>query len=202
MIEELAQFIQQNNLFYAYLFLFFSAYIENIFPPAPADMVVVFGAYFVGKGILSFKWVLISTIVGSTLGFLSLYFLAFFFETRIMEKKFLRWVKKSAIEKTQNWFHKYGYWIIFLNRFLAGFRSVISISAGLSKLEWKKVTILSFLSASIWNSILVYIGYILGENWNKIGIYLKNYSLFIIFTAVLIGLYYWYRNRKRRKKYE
>jgi membrane protein DedA with SNARE-associated domain len=196
MIEQLTHIIQSNHPVYAYIFLFFAAYLENIFPPAPADMVVVFGAYFVGKGILGFAGVLISTTFGSFLGFMTLYSLAYIFELQILEKKAFRWVNQTSVQRVQKWFQKYGLWIVLLNRFLSGLRSVISLVAGFSRLEWKKVAFFSFLSALFWNTILVYIGYLLGENWEKVGKYLKTYSLFIIFTAVIWIVFRWYRKRR------
>lgn len=197
MIEQLTHIIQSNHEIYAYVFLFLAAYVENIFPPAPADMVVVFGAYFVGKGVLGFAGVLISTTLGSFMGFMTLYALAYWFELKILEKKAFRWVNQDSVHKVQNWFQRFGYWIVLSNRFLSGFRSVISLVAGLTKLDWKKVSLFSFISALIWNSILVYIGYILGENWEKVGNYLKTYSVFIIFTAVVVIVIIWIRKRRK-----
>ncbi|GAB4178860.1 MAG: DedA family protein [Calditrichia bacterium] len=198
MIEELGNILHSYPVFYAYLFLFFAAYIENIFPPAPADTVVVFGAYLVGRGILSYEWVLISTTLGSVSGFMTLFILAFWFEKKILEKKFFKWVNSEAVIKVEHWFHHYGYWIVAGNRFLSGFRSIISIVAGFTKMNPAKILILSGLSALCWNAILIYAGYLLGDNWDKIGIYLKNYSIFIILLAVIITVVWMVKKFRRR----
>lgn len=198
-MEQIFEFIRQSPPWFIYCILFFAAYIENILPIAPADSVVVFGAYLVGVGILRMELVIASTTLGSILGFMTLYFLAYIFEKSVLEKKYLWWIKKEWISKGQEWFNKYGGWIILLNRFFSGIRSVISILTGLAKIPWPKVLLLSSTGSLAWNSFLVYLGYTLGENWGKVENYLKTYSLFIIFAAVIVLGVLIIRKRSKRR---
>jgi membrane protein DedA with SNARE-associated domain len=68
---------------------------------------------------------------------------------------------------------------------MSGTRAVISFFAGMSELRFGKTTVLCFLSALVWNAILIYGGTLLGANWRNIGDYLSAYSRVI---TLLIGL--------------
>ena len=61
-----------------YFFLALSAFVENLVPPIPGDTITAFGAFLVGVGKLSFVGVYISTTLGSSLGFLTLFWLGGF----------------------------------------------------------------------------------------------------------------------------
>lgn len=192
MEEYLHQFIQfaQDNTYLAYTMLFISAFVENVFPPIPGDTVTLIGAYFVGTGHLNYFGVLISTTLGSVVGFMALFFLAYWLEWKVIEKYNFKWIQRSHIDRVEAWFRKYGDWIILANRFLSGVRSVISFTAGLSKLRILKVCLLSFLSALIWNGMIISAGAFIGEHWENIEKYLRLYNQIIIVGLVGIGVGY------------
>jgi len=180
--------LPQNNLL-IYLFLFLSAIFENLFPPMPGDTITVFGAFLVGTGRLNFWLVFLISTLGSVIGFMILFYTANYFKN-----KTYKIFSPDKIERAQIWFSKYGYLVVFVNRFLPGLRSVISIAAGFLKLQPLKVFFLSFFSATIWNFIWIYLGFIAGQNWeiakNEIEKIAFNYNLafFAIFSVVILFL--------------
>jgi len=91
------------------------------------------------------------------------------------------------IEKIKVWFANWGYWVIFANRFLSGTRSVISLFAGIVRLNWLLVLGLSTLSALIWNGLLMYAGYVLGVNWKSITDIVGRYNQIAI-GITLVGI--------------
>jgi len=188
MIDYLEGLITQVDPVIAYLILFGSAFIENTFPPIPGDTVTVIGAYLISTGKLSFIGVWFSTTFGSVLGFFTMYLVGFYFgRDFISHKKRAKLFPVRRIEKTEAWFSKYGYWVIFGNRFLSGTRSVISLFAGIFKLNGYFVLLLATVSALIWNGLLMLAGYMLGENWHNImGIIGRYNSIVIIITLVLV----------------
>ncbi len=200
MLDNIIGIIENSNHIWAYTVLGLSALIENIFPPAPADMVVVAGAYFVGRDILNGWAVYFVTTLGSTTGFMLMFGAAYWMEKSILEKRYMQWVRKDAVVKTERWFSRYGYLLILFNRFFAGFRSVISLVAGFTKLDFRKVLILSMISSAVWNGLLIWAGYQLGENWEKIGIYLKNYSIAIILIVSVTAIWYFFKKRIGEEK--
>jgi membrane protein DedA with SNARE-associated domain len=199
-MESLLHSLETANPLWAYFILFISAFIENIFPPIPGDTVTVFGAYLVGRGLLSFWGVWISTTLGSIAGFMAIFAIAYWIEWKIIEKYRPKWVEKSKIDRVEQWFRRYGYWVILVNRFLSGIRSIISLVAGLSKLNSILVFLLALISCIVWNGALIGMGEILGENWELISHFLLLYNrivIIVVVTAVVIFAgYRFYRLKK------
>ncbi len=185
-----------------YLVLGFSAFMENIFPPAPGDMVVAFGAFLVGAGRLGFFGVFISTTLGSLLGFMTLFGLGGYLGRRFFIERDFFFFKKEDIIKTGNWFKKYGYFIVSFNRFFPGVRSVISIAGGIYKLNRIKVVFLALLSAALWNLIWMGIGYTLGSNWEKVENELKTiftrYNIVVLSLLLVLFVYVIFKRNKQK----
>ena len=183
--------IMQWNVFYLYMFLFASAIVENLFPPIPGDTITAFGAFLTGIGKLDFLMVYIVTTLGSTIGFMMLFYAGVFLGDGFFSKIKFKFFAEENIKKTEMWFNKYGYFVVAMNRFLPGIRSVISITAGISGLNGLKVFALSLVSAMCWNFIWIYTGYSLGNNWEKVSealkVLLTRYNLTAI-TIICVGV--------------
>lgn len=188
-MESFVTTLQSLDPALVYLSLFAFALIENLFPPSPSDMAIVFGGALVGIGHVSFAGVLLSATAGSALGFLIMYMIGKWFGRHILEQKKLRFLPLDAVRRVEEWFRKYGYWVVVGNRFLTGTRAVVSFFVGMSELDPVKTVVLSFVSALVWNAILVSAGYGLGSNWERIGFYISTYSQVVtglILLAVMV----------------
>ena len=202
-MEDLIQRLKQTEPLWAYFFLFVSAFVENIFPPIPGDTVTLVGAYLVGIGFLNYWGVFFATTAGSILGFMTIFGVAYWLEGRVIEKYRPRWASLSRIQRVENWFRRYGYWIVLFNRFLSGARSVISFVAGISKMRVLWVFILALISCAVWNGTLIYLGSLIGKNWQQIVQWLKLYNrtVFVILVLLLIGyIVFRFYTRGRNKK--
>ena len=187
MLEYLDTIFQQISPLTAYLLLFISAFVENVFPPIPGDTVTLIGAYLVISGKLSFTGVYLSTSMGSVLGFFTMYMLGLKLGRKFLDSKLGRKVfTEEQYQKTEKWFSKYGYGIIAANRFLSGTRSVISIFAGSFHLNWIYVLGLATLSALLWNGLLIYIIYVVGLNWDVITGMISQYNKIVIALTIII----------------
>ncbi|MDD8018341.1 MAG: DedA family protein [Bacteroidota bacterium] len=201
MIEFLFQSFQQLNPTWVYIAIFAIAYIENIFPPSPSDLMIVAAGYVVGIGRIDFLLALVIATLGSTTGFMTMYKIGDWFGLSIIEKGKMKFLPLDAVHKVENWFRHYGYWLIVVNRFLSGTRAVVGFFAGMSEVKFLPTMILCFVSALAWNCILIYGGTLLGANWRAIGIYLSTYSQFVtvlIITGIIVGVVVWlYRRNKK-----
>jgi len=182
--------------------MFGIAFIENIFPPSPSDMIIVFGGSLVGMGIVGFAEPLLFATVGSTLGFVVMYKIGDWFGVHILESGKISFIPVESVKKAEAWFQKYGYWVIVANRFLAGTRAVVSFFAGMSELKLGTTALLSFFSALVWNAILITAGFYLGQNWERIGFYIMTYSrivtlIAVAFALVLVARYLWKKRKSR-----
>ncbi|NLV66257.1 MAG: DedA family protein [Spirochaetes bacterium] len=177
-----------------YLLLFVSAVLENLFPPIPGDTITVLGAFFVGKGILSFPAVYAVTTLGSTCGFMLLFGIGYFLEREFFMKKDFSFFSAKSILAAEKWFEKYGYYVVLANRFIPGLRSVVSIAAGITILKPRRVFLFAFTSAAVWNFIWIYAGFSLGNNWDtvreKFSIIIGGYNIAVVsIVAAAVAVY-------------
>ena len=204
--DRFLEYLQSLPGILIYLFLGLSAFVENIFPPIPGDTITAFGALLVGIGGLSFFGVYFSTTLGSLIGFLFLFQLGAFLGRRFFIKNNIRFFKHQDILRAEEWFGKYGYLIIALNRFFPGIRSVIAVVAGIQRLKKIQVGLLALLSCAVWNLIWISLGYGLGSNWKTIEARLKELrtkyyvSLLIVFGLFILAVIVWKWNRRRKKQ--
>ena len=187
-LDSILQIINGMPACLVYVSLGISAYVENIFPPVPGDMITAFGAFLVGTGRLGFTGVYLSTTLGSLLGFITLFSLGAYLGRKYFLEEDHWFFRKKAIIRAEVWFKRYGYFIISLNRFLPGIRSVISIAGGISGLNIYRVAILAFLSSAVWNIIWISVGYTLGDNWEivkpRLSVLFLKYNLTITILAI------------------
>jgi membrane protein DedA with SNARE-associated domain len=184
-----------------YLILGLSSFIENIFPPAPGDTFIAFGAFLVATQRLHFAGVYISTSLGSLAGFMFLFWIGGLLGKRFFIKRDYRFFRAEKITRAETWFRQYGYYIILINRFFPGIRSVVSITAGISRLQTIKVLVLAFLSCSVWNLLWIGMGYTLGSNWDmakaKIETIVSSYNLSILILFGVVLLIFWIRKLRK-----
>jgi membrane protein DedA with SNARE-associated domain len=187
-----------------YLLLGVSAFVENIFPPIPGDTITAFGAFLVGAHRLDFMGVYLSTTLGSLAGFMSLFWIGNLLGRKFFLEKDYRLFSAESILKAELWFQKYGYFLILLNRFFPGIRSIISLAGGISKLGVFRVALLALISAAAWNLIWIAIGYSLGNNWElvkeKMGAILFQYNLSFLAVASLVILIFLLRMIRKRRQ--
>jgi membrane protein DedA with SNARE-associated domain len=185
-----------------YLTVLMIAYGENVLPPIPGDMIVVFGGYFAGLGTLDIWVVIVLSTIGGGAGFMTMFFLGNRLGDAILDPHKLRWLPKDQIMVGRKWLQRWGFGLIAANRFLSGTRSVISIVAGMAHMDTRRVFIYSTISAAAWTSVIAWAGYLVGDNWEVVGGYLATYGKFmlwgvILFVAVYVG---WRFSRRHEEK--
>lgn len=199
-VERLITLLQQVPPLGALGLMFLIAYIENIFPPSPSDMLLVFCGTLIGIGTVGFFPSLLASTLGSTLGFMTAYAVGRYFEQHIVEGRFSRYLPMNAIAQVERWFQRFGYGVIVANRFLSGTRAVVSFFAGMSRMNFAVTTALCAVSAAVWNALLLYFGLALGNNWRRAIDYMALYSkvaTIIVVVVIIVLCLWWYLRRKR-----
>ncbi len=185
---------------WAYLIILVIAFGENVLPPIPGDLVVVFGGYLVGLGKLNFVVVVVLATLGGAVGFMTMYALGARLGTAVLSSNRYRWLPKAYIFKTQAWMKRWGYGVVAANRFLSGARSVISLTVGMAHMPAGRTAAFATLSAAVWTVLITFAGYIVGDNWEGVSVYLRRYGqivLAVIVLFILIQIIRSYRVRKR-----
>ena len=186
---------------WAYVTLLIIAYGENVAPPIPGDMVVVFGGYLAGLGQLHLGVVIALSTVGGALGFMTVFALGYRLGEALLDSDRLPWLPRDGVEKARRWIHRYGYGVVAANRFLSGARSVISLTAGIARMEPGRTFWWCTVSAFVWTGLISYAGYAVGDNWDLVVMYLRAYGRVILTLLLLLGaglLARWYWRREAR----
>ena len=200
MFEDILSRIATFPPFWIYITLFFFAFIENVFPPSPSDFVTVVGGTLIGTGDINFLLALSFATLGSILGFSLMFYIGATVDKKLIHSGKFRFIPVESLNKVVTWFRKYGYLIVVVNRFMPGTRAVISFFAGISNLDPKRTIALCLISALLWNAIMLYLGFVFGENVEKVDEYLTTYSNIVIVVTIVIILFfivrYFFRKRK------
>jgi membrane protein DedA with SNARE-associated domain len=187
-----------------YLILFGIAYVENLIPPMPGDVIVAFGGYLAAEGVIAIMPLWGFTVIASVLGFMTMYWLGYKWGVQIEENRedhlLLRFIDYKYFKRGKKWMGRWGQGVILANRFLAGTRSVISLTAGMSHLHLARTIVSSLISSILWNALLIGMGWVIRDNWKIIGEYLSNYGkviLLLIVVVVSVKLYFEFYRKGR-----
>lgn len=170
-------------------------FVENVFPPIPSEVIMPLAGYMVAQDELSLLGIILAGMVGSVLGALPLYYLGRKLgEDRLKEfaDKHGRWLTLSRkdIERAKRWIDRHGYAAILFCRLIPGVRSLISIPAGIARMNLVPFLACTAVGTGIWSALLAYLGYFLGANYMEVDEYLDPAS-WIVLGA--IGVVYFVR---------
>jgi membrane protein DedA with SNARE-associated domain len=196
------------NLIYefGYLGIFIAALVETLFPIIPSELIFPLAGYVAQSqnlGIISAITFGLIGSIGSTVGALIIYTAALKVGRKVLLKigrYFL--INEKKLEKSELWFKNHGKLAVFLGRLAPGVRELISIPAGLSRMNIIEFTFFTFIGSFIWSLSLTLVGYYLGEAWNKFS---KESSpifniLAVIIISILSGIIVYRYFRKRKNK--
>lgn len=145
--------------------------------------------------------------IGSVAGAIVLYYIGKILNKERLKKivsgkigKILR-LKESDIERADQWFDSKGNKTVFFCRFIPVVRSLISIPAGMSEMAMPKFLIYTTIGSLIWNTVLIFIGSVVGERWTDIVAILDQYShiVLILLIILFIGGVVWFYTKKAKK---
>jgi membrane protein DedA with SNARE-associated domain len=186
LVQDFIAWMSEVPPLWAYGIILLIAYGENIVPPIPGDLIVVFGGYLVGIGRLDFILVVLLSTLGGALGFMTMYLIGIKLGRAVLDPDRFRWIPQDQIEKVQQWLLKWGYGVVLANRFLSGARSVISLTVGMAHMNARKTASFATISAAVWTLLIAYAGYAVGENWEVVSEYLRQYGRVVLGVIVLI----------------
>lgn len=144
--------------------------LENLFPPIPSEVILPLAGFAAASPDGQFGWVeaVSCATAGSVIGAYCLYYLGAWWghDRTVKLLGYLPLVDPEDIERTIGWFNRHGKWTVFLGRMLPIFRSLISIPAGIERMNPLWFGGLTLAGSAIWNTIFVYGGFVLGDNWH------------------------------------
>ncbi|WP_123052669.1 DedA family protein [Clostridium sp. JN-1] len=173
-----------------YVGIFFGMALESACIPIPSEAILPFGGYLSYTGRLNLALTIIIGTLGGTFGSIAAYYLGKLGGRPLVEKYAdkLR-LSKSKIEKSDYYFNRYGEKIVFYSRLLPIIRTFISLPAGISKMEFKKFTIYTFLGSLLWSIVLGCAGYKMGQNWVKIHSLFHIADILVVLFIIVFVIY-------------
>jgi membrane protein DedA with SNARE-associated domain len=188
MFEWFTSFIQQTGYFGIVLLML----AENVFPPIPSELIMPLSGFIAAQGRLNFFLVVLSGTLGSLLGALFWYWIG-------------RWLGEARMRR---WSERHGRWLtlspselddamrfckhhsragILAGRVIPAVRTLISIPAGILKIQMSTFVVYTFIGSAIWNIVLTLLGYVLQSQYETVGSLLSPLS-----NAIGVGLLCWY----------
>jgi membrane protein DedA with SNARE-associated domain len=202
----------QFVLDWGYLGVFVMMLFESTALPIPAEVVIPPAAYWAAQGRFNIWLIVIAATAGSWVGSALSYWIAYKLG-RPLVSRYGKYVllKPAKIEKADLWFDAYGAGGIFVARLLPGIRHLISIPAGLFRMNFRSFSLMTVLGAGVYNGALAWFGVrVLGDqpalmkDPNAMIDVLKEKSHYLIGFAVVIGVLYfvmvWMQRRASARK--
>jgi membrane protein DedA with SNARE-associated domain len=172
---------------------------ESTAVPIPAEVVIPPAAYWSAQGRFNIWLIVVAATAGSWVGSALSYWIAYKLGRPLVQRygKYVL-LKPAKVEKADIWFEAYGAGGIFVARLLPGIRHLISIPAGLFKMNFKSFSAMTVLGAGLFNGALAWFGIrVLGDqpalmkDPGAMIEVLKTKSHYLIGFAVVVGALYW-----------
>lgn len=171
----------------------------------PSEIVLAYGGYLVHQGNINFILAVVFGTVGATIAQVFLYWIGRYGGRPVLEKygKYI-FIHKKHVDAAERWFLKYGSGMVFTARFVPVARQAISLPAGMAKMKLSKFILLTGLASIPWCVLFIYLGMVLGDQWENIDEKASPYILPILLVAVgLLVLYVlikWLRSGRKKEE--
>lgn len=200
MLETLLSQLRTVDPVWIWLAVAFFAFVENLFPPSPSDVVVIVGASLLASSPVSFIPVVLVTSLASALGFMAMFLIGRCLGEKVVRTGKIKFIPLEGVARSERWFGRWGYWFVAANRFLPGTRSAISLASGVLKARPGKTFGCALVSALLWNSLIIYLGMLLSANVCRIDRCLSAYHRLIILLTAATVLVVLIRLAARKRK--
>lgn len=182
--------------------IFLLMVLESALVPIPSEVVMTFAGFLAWSGKMDLLLVVGSGTLGNLVGSYLLYRLGEGPGLSAVEKygKYFL-IEEEDILNAQALFQRYGGLIILTGRMLPAVRTVISLPAGMARMDVWKFLVLTLVGSIPWNAMLAYLGWVLGENW----VIIENYTRVLDYAAAVllvlaIAWFYTYKSRRKAQR--
>jgi membrane protein DedA with SNARE-associated domain len=187
--------IQQMGLFGVGLLVA----LEKVFPPIPSELILPLTGYLTGQGRMSFAGAIIASTMGSVAGALVLYYIAMWYgedRVRTFSKRYGHWLQigDEDLDKADEWFDRRGGAAALFGPLIPVVRSAVSLPAGFRHMAVWKFSLYTAIGSTVWNSLLIGLGWWAGDQWHVVEQYAGYFSYFVIALFVIgIAWFVWKR---------
>ncbi len=174
--------------------------IESSFIPFPSEIVMIPAGYLASRNEMNIWAAIFCGIAGSLIGAYINYMIAL----KLGRPFILRFgkyvgISQDKFSRVDDYFVRHGEITTFIGRLIPGVRQLISFPAGLGRMSIAKFSFFTAMGAGLWVTVLVLLGYWIGENQSLIELYFKEASLLLLLFAASVVALYVFIHRRRRK---
>src|SRR5215203_5278837 len=189
-MHPLIEFVTETIGSYGLPAVFGLMILESMGILIPSEAISPFAGYLVSLGEMSFPAAVAAGVLGNLVGSWIAYLIGLW-GGRELWFHYGRYVgvRQHHLILAEKWFDKYGEFTVFISRCLPVVRTFISFPAGTARMNFAKFTFYTFLGCVPWVFALTYFGYLLGENWDRVGAYL-HYLDYVVAPASIAGIVY------------
>jgi membrane protein DedA with SNARE-associated domain len=184
MILNILEFITQLISSWGYAGIFITMTLESALIPIPSEVVIPFAGFLAYMGEMNIWLIVLVSSLANVTGSIIAYEIGKYLGRGFIERygKYVL-LNMGHLQLIERWFDKYGSLTVLFCRMLPLVRTVNALPAGIGKMNFPKFCIFTFIGSIPWNLALVFVGYVLKENWSI----LEKYSLYIDMLAVFVA---------------
>jgi membrane protein DedA with SNARE-associated domain len=188
-----------GDLGYPGIFLLMA--MESSIFPIPSELVMPPAGYLVHQGKMDMTLVILSGTLGSLAGAYANYFVASWLGRGLLIKYGHKvFIREAHIDRVERFFLKHGEVSTFIGRLLPVIRHLISIPAGLARMNHWRFTLYTLAGAGLWVATLSWLGYLIGAQKELIQQYAHEAVMGAIALSILIAITYMLMYRRQLKR--
>ena len=181
---------------YGYIGLFCLLMLGIVGVPFPDEFVMTFAGYLIFKGHLHPGPTLIAAFLGTVCGMSLSYAIGRVVGTRLIGRfGHLVHITPEKLASVNAWFERFGKWILVFGYFLTGFRHLVAVVAGATKLKMTAFALFAYSGALIWSLTFISLGYFVGEQWTHVSDHAEMVALILTLLACVGALIYSLKRR-------
>ena len=184
-----------------YIGVFIFMLIEYASIPIPSELILPFFGISAAEGKISLLTITIVSTLAALLGSIICYYIGYYGGSSLInwaKKKFPR--TEVYFDKLAVWFEKHGKETILVARVLPVVRTYVSLIAGAERIKMLPFVVYSTIGIFLWNILLIFLGYFIGDNLNLINEILGRYTkATIVIIVIVIGIYLFKKFKNKRK---
>ena len=205
MLEHILQLLEGTKPSTLYALLALVSFIEAIFPPAPADVIVALGAFLAARQGANVTWTIASIVGGMLVGASLVYWVARRLGASWMHAQLRRFGIDTAERQFEQLYGRYGMGALFVGRFVPGLRMFVPPAAGMLRVPyWRAITLIGVASI-VWYGLITILAFRVGSDWEVFRYSMQRLLSRVGYTAgaflllaLIVGWGVW-RQRKFRK---